>query len=68
MLGQRNYVGPPFAKRGNRNANDIQPIVKILAENLLADRRVEVSISGGENAKITVNCFGTTDSFKRPFL
>ncbi len=68
MLHQQGNVFPPFAQWGNPNREHIQPVEKIGAELLLLHQSTEVSIGGGDQARVRREGARTSQAFELALL
>jgi len=53
VLGQLRQVTRPFAQRGHRDLHDPKSIVQVLPKCAFADQFLEVSVRGGDDARLT---------------
>ena len=52
VLGQLRQVTWPFAERRHRDLDDTQPIVDVFPENTAAVQFLEVTVRGGDDARL----------------
>ena len=55
MLGERDDVGQPLAKRWQRDRNDVQPIKQILAKQPLPNQRRQIAMRCRDDAHIDLH-------------
>ena len=64
----RPVIGVTFAQRWQNNRNDIQPVIKILAEASAFDFTHQIAVGGSDDTHIHFDRLGTTDAFKFALL
>ncbi len=52
MPGEQLDVGAAFAQRRHADADDVEPVVEVLAELAALDRRLEILVGRGEEAHV----------------
>ena len=57
-----------FSQRGQRNGNDVEPIVEVLPESFLFNRGFKSSVGGGDNSDIHRVGLGPPHRFDLSFL
>ena len=68
MIGEKQNVGAALAERRNREHQDIQPEIKILAEAAGLHGRGKIDVGDGDEARFNAQSFGAAESFERAFL
>src|SRR5882762_8828898 len=68
ILGQQRDVVGSVAERGDFDGNDIQPIVKVLAELALRDGAFQVAIARGQDADVHGDWLVASDPLELSFL
>src|SRR5271166_1128002 len=68
MLHQQRDVLPPFAQCGNLDGKNIQPVEKIGTELLLLHQSPQISIGGGDQTRVSLECLGTSQAFELALL
>src|ERR1700745_3384972 len=68
MFRQGDDIRASLAQRRNGNADHVQAIKQIFAEDAFTYGSLEIAIGGGENAKVAANCFGAAHALKGALL
>lgn len=68
MLGEQGDVFPPFGKRGNHDADDIEPVVQIFAKASRPYFFRKIPVGGRHDSHIHRNRFITAHSLDFPLL
>src|SRR5208337_3209504 len=68
MLGNERNVRDAFPQRGKGNLEDLEPVVEIFPEPALADKHLQVLVSGGYEAYVQWDGFYRTDPLDLFFL
>src|ERR1700677_4521163 len=68
ILDQHGDVFPSFPQRRDLNRKNVQPVKQIAPERARGDGSVEITVSGGNQAKSGPDGSCSTDTFKFVFL
>src|SRR5687768_12440736 len=68
MFGQQQNVRFTFPERRKKNAEHIQPIVKIFTKVAVRDRFLEILVCRGNKTNIRFDSVRSTNPFKFPLL
>src|SRR5262245_20092222 len=68
MLCKYGYVFFSFSQRGERDVDDVQPVVQVLAESARAHHLAKVTIGRCDDAHIDLDCFHPAQSHELTFL
>ena len=67
-LYQQWNIFAPFAKRGQDDGYDVQPIIKVFPERAIFDHLFKVRTRGSDDSHIDLYCAVATDALKFSFL
>src|SRR5262245_47678963 len=68
VIREQKQIGLSFPQRRNENREDIQAIVKVLAELSIRDRLFEILVGGRDEPDIGTDRLGSADAFELSFL
>src|SRR5690348_11443682 len=68
MSRERGDVAEPVTQRGEVDADDIDPVIEILAEPSIGDERLEGLVGGQNHASIYFDRLGGADGLEAAFL
>ena len=68
MLGQDQQIIAAFAQGGDRNREDVEAIIEILAEFTFFHVAEQIAIRGGEQANVNLDRAVAADAFEFAFL